>query len=170
MTAQQIATKRCVHCGCVWRCWDDGTESLLDAEQKPGPCCDNAPSDPFIAWLARQPIGPPLTAKQKARVAEARSAIARGERGLSTEEVIAHARQRFKIREALRDRVLPNWGPGDPSDPLTEWRACVRVHVPDAADGDIDEEIEMAISAGLMWREGDVRGRVFQGAGGGHGA
>jgi hypothetical protein len=48
--------------------------------------------DPFSAWLARQPIGRPLTAKEHERLAEAKERIAAGAPRRSAGDLLAAAR------------------------------------------------------------------------------
>jgi hypothetical protein len=48
--------------------------------------------DPVLAWLARLPVGRPLSAKALARIPEAEALAASGAPILSTEELLARAR------------------------------------------------------------------------------
>jgi hypothetical protein len=48
--------------------------------------------DPFLAWLARQPVGAPLSAKEQERLAQAKERIASGAPRRSAEDLLAAAR------------------------------------------------------------------------------
>lgn len=69
--------------------------------------------------------------------------------------------QARKIRRALRNRIIPAYGPNDPGDSHEEWRACVRVHVTDATDEQIDEALRDAVLEGLIWWDGAEYRRAF---------
>lgn len=65
------------------------------------------------------------------------------------------------VTEALRERVIPNYGPGDPCDPPAEWRTMVRVFAEDATDEEIDEALRAAVDDGLLTWDGTVYARWF---------
>lgn len=48
--------------------------------------------DPFLAWLARQPVGKPLSPKETERLQMAKSRLAEGAPRRSTEDLLSAAR------------------------------------------------------------------------------
>jgi len=65
-----------------------------------------------LAALARLPVGPPLTRHEADRIAECEAALARGEPGRSSAEVLDAARSRFAT-EARRRLMAIVRGEGD---------------------------------------------------------
>lgn len=53
--ASRAARVACVTCGCRWRTHGDGTMSLADGAQRPGPCCDNAADARYVTASADAP-------------------------------------------------------------------------------------------------------------------
>jgi hypothetical protein len=52
--------------------------------------------DRILAWLARLPVGRPLTRHEAARLRQGEAFVASGGRGSSTDEVIAAAHRRLE--------------------------------------------------------------------------